>query len=37
MNKMLKENVVSPRTYINNKDELDKWAKDEQNDLKETK
>ncbi|EWS73617.1 IQ calmodulin-binding motif protein (macronuclear) [Tetrahymena thermophila SB210] len=37
MNKMLKENAVSPRTYTTNKLELDNWAKKEQDELKETK
>lgn len=37
MKKMLQENSVSPRTYNTNKEELDKWAKEENDELKETK
>lgn len=37
MNKMLQEKTVTPRTYLNNKLELEIWVKEEKDDLQLTK
>lgn len=36
MTKMLQDNIVSPRTYQNKKQELEKWLLKETKDLKKT-